>query len=277
MYALPLRPIAAAAAAAVVLSSLGAVPTRTAPAIVPTEMYSVQLQGAISDLAFNTTALVTTETTSPAAAATVASAVGPSEILAVLDDVVIAAAITAATVVGAAAWFVAFPITLPLSYIVAQGISGNPLTGVLGAVLGSPGGTLVAFFGLPFLAVSSAVGGILSPLRNFQAAALASPRAAAAGTPTASAARRPAAQPVGTPRAAAIRPARAAATAGEPTHAAPNRRVGRTAAAHATAVTANPVAAQSSQATPRYAARIASSANNSSAGPSRVTVPVSRM
>jgi hypothetical protein len=38
MYALPLRPIAAAAAAAVVLSSVGAFPTRTALAIVPTEI-----------------------------------------------------------------------------------------------------------------------------------------------------------------------------------------------------------------------------------------------
>ena len=267
MYALPLRPVAATIAAAVVLSSVGAFPTRTAPAIVPTEIIAVQLQAAVADLAFNTTALVTTETTSPAAAATVASAVGPSEILAVLSNVVTAAA----TVVGAAAWLAAFPITLPLSYIVAQVFSapGNELIAILGA-----GGGIGVFFGVPFLAVGLAVSGILSPLRNFQAAALATPRAAAAGTPIASAARRPTAQPVSTPRAAAIRPARAAATAAEPTHAAPNRKVGRPAAAHATA---NPAAAQSRQATPRYAARIASSANNSSAEPSRVTAPVSRM
>jgi hypothetical protein len=249
-----------------VLSSVGAVPTRTAPAIVPTEIIAVQLQAAISDLALE-----------PPIAAAMATESNPFEWLQRIDElgtVFIAVGTAAVTVVGAAAWLAAFPITLPLSYIVAQVFSapGNELIAILGA-----GGGIGVFFGVPFLAVGLAVSGILSPLRNFQAAALASPRAAASGTPTASAARRPAAQPVGTPRAAAIRPARAAATAAEPTHAAPNRRVGRPAAAHATAVTANPSAAQSRQATPRYAARIASSANNSSAEPSRVTAPVSRM
>jgi hypothetical protein len=268
VYVLPLRPIAATIAAAVVLSSVGAVPTPTAPAIVPTEIIAVQLQAAISDLALE-----------PPSAAAMATGSNPFEWLQRIDElgtVVIAVGAAAVTVVGAAAWLAAFPITLPLSYIVAQSFSapGNELIGVLGA-----GGGVGVFFGVPFFAVSSAVGGIQSSLRELTrpAAALASPRAAAAGTPTASAARRPAAQPVGTPRAAAIRPARAAATAAEPTHAAPNRSVGRPAAAHATAVTANPSAAQSRQATPRYAARIASSANNSSAEPSRVMVPVSRM
>ena len=265
MYALPLRPIAAAAAAAVVLSSVGAVPTRTAPAIVPTEIVAVQLQAAISDLALE-----------PPIAAAMATESNPFEWLQRIDElgtVVIAVGTAAVTVVGAAAWLAAFPITLPLSYIVAQVFSapGNELIGVLGA-----GGGIGVFFGVPFLAVSLAVSEIQFALRELTrpASALASPRAAAAGTPIASAARRPAAQPVGTPRAAAIRPARAAATAAQSTHAAPNRRVGRPAAAHATA---NPSAAQSRQATPRYAARIASSANNSSAEPSRVTAPVSRM
>jgi len=268
VYALPLRPTAATIAAAVVLSSVGAVPTRTAPAIVPTEIVAVQLQAAISDLALE-----------PPIAAAMATESNPFEWLQRIDElgtVFIAVGTAAVTVVGAAAWLAAFPITLPLSYIVAQVFSapGNELIGVLGA-----GGGVGVFLGVPFLAVSSAVGGIQSSLRELTrpAAALATPRAAAARTPTASAAKRPAAQPAGTPRAAAIRPARAAATAIESTHAAPNRRAVKPAAARGAATTANPAAAQSRQATPRYAARILSSANNSRAGPSRVTVPVSRM
>ena len=277
MYALSLRPIAAAAAAAVVLSSAGAF-SRTAPNIVPTETIAVQLQAAAADLALKTTASVEVVTEPPTAAA-IATGSNPFEWLQRIDElgtVFIAVGRAAVTVVGAAAWLAAFPITLPLSYILAQSFSapGNELVSILGA-----GGGVGLFFGVPFFAVSVAVGGIQSSLRELTrpAAALASPRAAAAGTPTASAARRPAAQPVGTPRAAAIRPARAAATAAEPTHAAPNRRAGKSAAAHDLAATANPSAAQSRQATPRYAARIASSANNSSAEPSRVTAPVSRM
>jgi hypothetical protein len=244
------RPIAVTVTAAAVLSSVGAFPGRIAPVIVPTETYSVQLQAAVSDLAFNTTALVKTATPSPTAAATVASAVGPSEILAVLSNVVTAAV----TVVGAAAWFTAFPITLPVSYIVAQGLLSDPLLSPLGLVLGTlgPGGTgLVAFFGLPFLAVSIAVGDILRPLQNFQAAALAAPRTAAARrTPTASAATRPAARTIGTPRAAARKPV-TRATAAESTDAAPSRWANKPAAAHGRTTIAKHSAAQIRQATPR--------------------------
>ncbi|CAN1497355.1 hypothetical protein MCEMAEM6B_00380 [Mycobacteriaceae bacterium] len=269
------RPIAAAAAAAVVLSSAGAF-SRTAPNIVPTETIAVQLQAAVADLALNTTATAKAVTEPPTATA-MATGSNPFEWLQRIDElgtVVIAVGDAAVTVVGAAAWLAAFPITLPLSYIVAQVFSapGNELIAVLGA-----GGGVGVFFGVPFLAVSVAVGGIQSALRELTrpAAALASPRAAAAGTPIDSAARRPAAQPVGTPHAAAIRPARAAAA--ESTHAAPNPGAIKPAAAHATAVTAKRAAAQSRQATPRYAARIASSVNSSAATPVRVTVPVSRM
>jgi len=241
VYALPLRPTAATIAAAVVLSSVGAVPTRTAPAIVPTEIVAVQLQAAISDLALE-----------PPIAAAMATESNPFEWLQRIDElgtVFIAVGTAAVTVVGAAAWLAAFQITLPLSYIVAQVFSapGNELIGVLGA-----GGGVGVFLGVPFLAVSSAVGGIQSSLRELTrpAAALATPRAAAARTPTASAARRPAAQTVGTPRAAARKPV-ARATAVESTHAAPNRRASKSTAARAAATTANPSAAHSRQATPR--------------------------
>jgi hypothetical protein len=271
------RPIAAAAAAAVVLSSAGAF-SRTAPNIVPTETIAVQLQAAAADLALKTTASVEVVTEPPTAAA-IATGSNPFEWVQRIDElgtVVIAVGAAAVTVVGAAAWLAAFPITLPLSYIVAQAFSapGNELIGVLGA-----GGGVGVFFGVPFLAVSSAVGQIQSALRELTrpAAALASPRAAAAGTPIDSAARRPAAQPVVTPHAAAIRPVFAAATAAESAHTAPNTRAIKPAAPHATAVTAKRAAAQSRQATPRYAARIASSVNSSAATPVRVTVPVSRM
>jgi len=176
------RPTVTVVAAAVLLSSVNADPGYASPKHIATKVISVQLQAAADELALNTTAVLKTVTEPPTAAAAVASAVGPSEILAVLSNVVSAAV----TVVGAAAWFAAFPITLPISFLFAQGASSQPLLGVLGAFLGGPGGTVVAFFGLPFAAVSIAVGEILSPLRNVQAAAIAAPRSGAARTPSTS-------------------------------------------------------------------------------------------
>jgi len=212
-------------------------------------MISVQLQASATDLTLTTTPSIKPLTTPPTAAATVASAVDPAQILPVLLTVLSNVGAAAVTVVGAAAWLAAFPITLPLSYIVAQSFSapGNELVAILGA-----GGGVGVFFGVPFLAVSLAVSGIQSALRELTrpAAALAAPRAAAARTPTASAARRPAAQTVGTPRAAARKPV-ARATAAESPRAAPNRRASKSATPHGRATIAKHPAAQSRQATPR--------------------------
>ena len=249
MYALPHRSVAATITAAVVLSSAGVFPGRTAPTIVPAEMISVQLQASATDLTLTTTPSIKPLTTPPTAAATVASAVDPAQILPVLLTVLSNVGAAAVTVVGAAAWLAAFPITLPLSYIVAQSFSapGNELVAILGA-----GGGVGVFFGVPFLAVSLAVSGIQSALRELTrpAAALAAPRAAAARTPTASAARRPAAQTVGTPRAAARTPG-ARATAAESPRAAPNRSASKSATPHGRATIAKHPTAQSRQATPR--------------------------
>lgn len=197
------RPIAVTVIAAVVLSSVAADPGRTTPTIIATEAISVQLQAAADDLALNTTALVNTVTGTPTAAATVASAVGPSEILAVLSNLVTAAV----TVVGTAAWFAAFPITMPISYIVAQGLSDQYFLGPYLSSLGPLSG-LAVFVGLPFLQLSIVAGEILRPIQPAQAVVIAAPRPGAGRTPIAPAATRPAART--RPAAAVAPPARSA-------------------------------------------------------------------
>ena len=183
---------AVATASVLALGLVTASPERYEPVITRTEFAAIQLQAAVStQVATLANAAATTTTPSGAATASAVGSASPQASATAGTDAVTAIATAAIALAATPLWYLAFPVTLPLSVIggiaffnflnalplgFGGGGQGDPITlSLIGALLG-----LGAFaVGPPALAVG-ALSSLFSPSSVSAAAALPSPSAAVA-------------------------------------------------------------------------------------------------
>lgn len=187
---------AAATTSVLALGLVTALPERYEPVIARTEIAAIQLQAAVStQIAALANAAATTTAPSGAATASAVGSASPQASATGGTDAVTAIATAAIALAATPLWYLAFPVTLPLSVIggiaffnflnalplgFGGGGQGDPITlSLIGALLG-----LGAFaVGPPAVAVS-ALSSLFSPSSISAAAALPSPSAAVAPATT---------------------------------------------------------------------------------------------